>query len=131
MCGRVNDGAGEVGLMMVIGRVRVEQIRGTQGRNGLAKVEVNSCSEFSLTMGLPSTVRTPEARMYRYGTATHLRMHDHCMYYKPSLLIGFTMTILTLPLWVFGSFSILTSTVIASNTLTFTFFPFGVGIVME
>jgi hypothetical protein len=127
----VNADAGEDGFMMVvIGRVRVEQTRGTEGRNGLAKVEVNSCSEFSLTMKLPSTVLQ---RLVCIDMEPQLvsSMHNQCMNYKPSLLIGFTMTILTLPLWVFGSFSILTSTVIASNTLTFTFFPFEVGIVIE
>jgi hypothetical protein len=45
MWGRVNAGAGEDGFMVgVIGRVRVQQIRWTKGRNGLVKVEVNSCS---------------------------------------------------------------------------------------
>jgi hypothetical protein len=129
----VNAGAGEDGFMVgVIGRVRVQQIRGTEGRNGLAKVEVNSCSEFSLTMGLPSTVLVLRRFVcIDMGLQLISSMHNQCINYRPSLLIGFTMTILTLPLWVFGSFSILTSTVIASNTLTFTLFPFEVGIVME
>jgi len=96
----------------------------------LLKWRSNSCSEFSLTMRLPST-----ALMMLVCIDLELglisSMHNHYMNYKPSLLIGFTMTILTLPLWVFGSFSILTSTVIASNTLTLTLFPSEVGIVIE